>query len=182
MGRVGGKGQVLWGEGEGRKWDLPHFLPFLTSQKKIGESYLGLSHDLTFVVVFPSFRRRGAAVNEPQIIFYSTVIKIRRESVPNSKMMRPQPLRKDKCSKEQENTLIIQLTASVISLVVISLVIVFFQKNLFSAKRGCDVHWWGFGLFLYILSIIYLLATIASLTWSSIDMSNYNKACKDHHH
>ena len=84
----------------------------------------------------------------------------------------------NKCSKEQENTLIIQLTASVISFVVIMLVIVFFQKNLFSAKKGCEVQWWGFGLFLYILSIVYLLATIASLTWSSIDMSNYNKACK----
>jgi len=113
-------------------------------------------------------------------IFFSTVIKsthIPTKTLTKIMLRQPRPFQ-HKCSKEQENTLIIQLVASAISLVVISLVIIFFQKNLFSAKKGCDVQWWGFGLFLYILSILYLLATIASLTWSSIDMSNYNKACE----
>jgi len=72
-----------------------------------------------------------------------------------------------------------QLVASIISLIVITFIIIFFHKNLFyPIHKKCHVQWWGFGVFLYIVAIIYFFVAIVMIVLSSIAISNKTSASR----
>ena len=70
------------------------------------------------------------------------------------------------------------VTASALYLVFIGLVWVFFYKLLFHHKGNVHVPWYGFGIFLFIITTLFVFVAIASLITSSITLSNVNQ--KEH--
>ncbi len=75
-------------------------------------------------------------------------------------------------SEEEYNSAVYQLVASIVSLIIITLIIVFFYKNLFHPiHKKCILVWWPLGLFLYIIAIIYFFIAIVMIVLASINVS-----------
>ena len=64
--------------------------------------------------------------------------------------------------------LVWQLVGSIISFIFAVFVIVFFYKILFNGPKNCKLPWRGFGIFLYVIAILYSLIALAMIISASV--------------
>lgn len=84
---------------------------------------------------------------------------------------------KPKTKQEEQAVFVSQLVYSIFSAVLSLLIIVFFHKILFGMPTNCTIPWWGFGVVLYILSIIYFVMSVIAIIMNATAVSKLS--CSD---